>query len=184
MRSIRSVRPLAVPALALLLVAGPATARDHDPEAAAAQAQPLPEGTDGKPLPAPVPSRELPDEAPEAAASGASGSDTPEAPPALPARLDDSLPLEAAPGHPGDRAAWQARRDSAEERLQATRQAIREVADGLTQACRFQGGDECQDLHARLERLETREQELVEYLDEGLAEQCRRAGCLPGWIRE
>jgi hypothetical protein len=31
--------------------------------------------------------------------------------------------------------------------------------------------------------LEKQQEETRAYLDEGLEEECRRAGCLPGWIR-
>ena len=41
----------------------------------------------------------------------------------------------------------------------------------------------CNELSSRLAALETREAQVREYLLHGLAEDCRRAGCLPGWIR-
>ena len=41
----------------------------------------------------------------------------------------------------------------------------------------------CRDLSARLAALDTRVQGLRDYLDRELPEQCRRAGCLPGWLR-
>ena len=41
----------------------------------------------------------------------------------------------------------------------------------------------CADLRQLLAALDTRESEVRTYLDSELAEECRRAGCLPGWIR-
>ncbi len=42
----------------------------------------------------------------------------------------------------------------------------------------------CEDVISERDRLEEREASLRAYLDEGLADECRRAGCLPGWIRD
>ena len=41
----------------------------------------------------------------------------------------------------------------------------------------------CDGVRRDLASLEGRIQSLRSYLNEGLAEECRRAGCLPGWIR-
>ncbi|HVN40247.1 MAG TPA: DUF4124 domain-containing protein [Myxococcota bacterium] len=41
----------------------------------------------------------------------------------------------------------------------------------------------CRDLGARLAALDSRVQGLQDYLDRGLPDECRRAGCLPGWLR-
>ncbi len=41
----------------------------------------------------------------------------------------------------------------------------------------------CSSVRGEFEALEGRIASLRAYLDEGLAEECRRAGCLPGWIR-
>lgn len=41
----------------------------------------------------------------------------------------------------------------------------------------------CETVRGALREAERREAELREYLEEGLAEECRRAGCLPGWVR-
>ncbi|HXK22170.1 MAG TPA: DUF4124 domain-containing protein [Myxococcota bacterium] len=41
----------------------------------------------------------------------------------------------------------------------------------------------CRDLNARLAALDVRVQGLRDYLDRELPEECRRAGCLPGWLR-
>lgn len=42
----------------------------------------------------------------------------------------------------------------------------------------------CRKIDARHADLQAEREELRAYLDEGLQEECRRAGCLPGWIRE
>jgi hypothetical protein len=41
----------------------------------------------------------------------------------------------------------------------------------------------CSQLHARLTALDSQAAELRNYLEHELPEECRRAGCLPGWIR-
>jgi len=42
---------------------------------------------------------------------------------------------------------------------------------------------DCRDVDNEYEQLKARESGLRLYLDEGLEDECRRAGCLPGWIR-
>jgi len=42
---------------------------------------------------------------------------------------------------------------------------------------------DCRDVHNEYEQLKARQAGLRLYLGEGLEEECRRAGCLPGWIR-
>jgi hypothetical protein len=44
-------------------------------------------------------------------------------------------------------------------------------------------GYDCRNVHDAFEETEARLGELRVYLDEGLEEECRRAGCLPGWVR-
>jgi hypothetical protein len=44
-------------------------------------------------------------------------------------------------------------------------------------------GYDCRNVHDEFAEIEGRLAELRVYLDEGLEEECRRAGCLPGWIR-
>jgi hypothetical protein len=41
----------------------------------------------------------------------------------------------------------------------------------------------CSELHRELHSLETQEAAARDYLATGLPEECRRAGCLPGWLR-
>ncbi len=42
---------------------------------------------------------------------------------------------------------------------------------------------DCQDVQNEFEQLKARMSGLRLYLDEGLEDECRRSGCLPGWIR-
>jgi BMFP domain-containing protein YqiC len=42
----------------------------------------------------------------------------------------------------------------------------------------------CATLRATLAELESRRASLHEYLEYGLNDECRRAGCLPGWLRD
>ena len=44
-------------------------------------------------------------------------------------------------------------------------------------------GYDCRDVQNEYEETKARRAGLRLYLDEGLEEECRRAGCLPGWIR-
>jgi hypothetical protein len=44
-------------------------------------------------------------------------------------------------------------------------------------------GMDCAELREELSVLEERKTALSDYLSRGLAEECRRAGCLPGWLR-
>jgi hypothetical protein len=41
----------------------------------------------------------------------------------------------------------------------------------------------CDQLRDIMAALDTRKADIDEYLEHGLPEECRRAGCLPGWIR-
>jgi hypothetical protein len=43
---------------------------------------------------------------------------------------------------------------------------------------------DCQDARKAYEQASVRRRELRAYLGGGLEDECRRAGCLPGWIRE
>ena len=44
-------------------------------------------------------------------------------------------------------------------------------------------GVPCSEIDEMKEQLEDEKQAAQSYLDEGLEEECRRAGCLPGWLR-
>ena len=41
----------------------------------------------------------------------------------------------------------------------------------------------CDEAHESYERATERRKELKRYLAGGLEDECRRAGCLPGWVR-
>ncbi len=52
-----------------------------------------------------------------------------------------------------------------------------------TQENGLRAGVPCDSLRADVSRLEQRRAELQRYLDHGLQEDCRKSGCLPGWLR-
>jgi hypothetical protein len=91
-------------------------------------------------------------------------------------------------------ARWRQRRDDAMQQLHEAEQrvaylrgfatqcshgrnVVSEDADGVRTPLR------CVDLRAELAALEQKADALRTHLDEGLPEECRRAGCLPGWLR-
>ncbi len=41
----------------------------------------------------------------------------------------------------------------------------------------------CSEVEQSYGRLKIQHRQLQQYLDEGLEEECRRSGCLPGWVR-
>ena len=89
---------------------------------------------------------------------------------------------------------WRRRKREAEERLEAL-QKRREWMKPYVNHCnrggyvttRDDAGIEqvvnCSLLRRDFAALDPLEAELREYLDTGLAEECRKAGCLPGWLR-
>jgi hypothetical protein len=104
-------------------------------------------------------------------------------------RRDQALSAEA-----GEAARWQQLRAGKQEELenvtaQRNRLAqyvafcnrggsvIRHDDAGIAQ------GVKCNELSTRLAELDGEESRLREYLASGLEEECRRAGCEPGWIR-
>lgn len=89
---------------------------------------------------------------------------------------------------------WRRRRERAEAELAAVREALPVLRRARGVCAR--GGEvevedrlglyrevSCDSVEEALARVERREEELRRYLEEGLAEECRRAGCLPGWVR-
>ncbi len=112
------------------------------------------------------------------------------APPRVPAaRRAVSTPDEA-----HEAPAWRAKKRQAEAGLQQARlrlegldrvagwcnrghEVYAEDADGLRQDV------SCEDLEAEQQAVRRETKRLEAYLEEGLEEECRRAGCLPGWIR-
>jgi hypothetical protein len=120
--------------------------------------------------------------------------------------LGSEAPGRAGPGAPPPAAAadepedaqaamWRRKRSQAREELQALERGHDEIREIVTWCNR--GGDlvvedevglrdryDCQDAREAWERSGSRLRELRAYLDGGLEDECRRAGCLPGWIRE
>jgi hypothetical protein len=122
------------------------------------------------------------------------------APPAAPAPAasagratrNDSAARAAA--EEAEAAAWRRRREEAE----AARSALRDRERGFAElVSRCNRGSElyvedalgmrrtvsCQDARQEHRAAEARLAEVEHFLETGLADECRRAGCLPGWIR-
>lgn len=115
-----------------------------------------------------------------------------EAPPsrtaaALPPR-DDPVAEEA------EAARWRVRKRGAESRLQKTDSrlpSLRKAVGWCNRGNSVYSRDDlsirrnlsCDKLKAQYEELANQAEELRSYLDGGLEEECRRAGCLPGWVR-
>jgi hypothetical protein len=109
-------------------------------------------------------------------------------PAARPAARPDAIDEEA------QAATWRAKRERAEAALRqaaAELKQLHEVAGWCNRGHEIWAEDrdglrhgvDCNDVDAQ-ERAMRREQKRLEaYLDEGLEDECRRAGCLPGWIR-
>jgi hypothetical protein len=103
-------------------------------------------------------------------------------------------PAAVAPARDGQAVMWQRKRAEAEQELGALEEGI----DGFRQLVSWcnRGGDlsveneyglrqeySCDDARVTYEKMSTRIESLRTYLDGGLDEECRRSGCLPGWIR-
>ena len=111
-----------------------------------------------------------------------------------------SAPLSARPARAhatddeAEAQAWRAKRRGAESALRQTEaqlETLREVAgwcnrghevwaedrDGLRH------GVDCEEVDAQESAVRREQKRLKAYLAEGLEEECRRAGCLPGWLR-
>ena len=89
---------------------------------------------------------------------------------------------------------WKQKKRDAEQRveqLHARRDWIRKYVGYCNRGAWVTTRDEagiqqvvnCTELHRELTALETQEASAREYLATGLREECRRAGCLPGWLR-
>jgi len=156
------------------------------------------EGADGKPLftsdrslcPGAVPHESRGQIQRSSGGSELRSSGGPELPPARTAerRLRRGDPDEA------EAAVWRGRRARAEAELAQARAGLRslhEVAGWCnrghevwaTDADGLRHGVDCDELRAQQKSLQRAERRLEAYLAEGLEEECRRAGCLPGWIR-
>jgi len=94
----------------------------------------------------------------------------------------------------GEAALWKAKQQQAQYELRAI-EHYRDRLDGLVAWCN-QGGrvvtyddagikqsKNCAELKEELTQVEARVVALSDYVERGLAEECRKAGCLPGWLR-
>jgi hypothetical protein len=103
-------------------------------------------------------------------------------------------PIPAAPAPDGPEQMWRRKRVDAERELGALESGIEEFRQ-LVSWCN-RGGElnvedeyglrqeySCDDARVTHDRMSGRIDELQLYLDGGLDEECRRSGCLPGWIR-
>lgn len=89
---------------------------------------------------------------------------------------------------------WRARRKNAlaeQAKLAQEVEAYRQIVTGCNRGFTWNVEDEtgikkdfsCDGARASYAAKQQRLAELDEYLDHGLADECRRAGCLPGWVR-
>ena len=112
-----------------------------------------------------------------------------DAPPARPAKRRDPAADEEAQA-----ATWRAKRSEAEAESRQVASALDEFQEMVTW-CNRGGSIEleertgmrrdysCTEARAEHDRLSARSTELKRYLAGGLEEECRREGCLPGWVR-
>jgi hypothetical protein len=110
-------------------------------------------------------------------------------------------PRAAPPAAPGGEiedaqaAMWRRKRSQAEEELRGLERGEDELQEIVSWCNR--GGElvvedevglrdryDCTDAREAYERASARLKELRAYLRGGLEDECRRAGCLPGWIRD
>jgi hypothetical protein len=111
-----------------------------------------------------------------------------------PAPPATGAPAALAPAEDGQAVMWRRRRADAERELGALGSGIDDFRQ-LVSWCN-RGGDltveneyglrqnySCDDARVTYERMTARIDELRRYLDGGIDEECRRSGCLPGWIR-
>jgi hypothetical protein len=94
----------------------------------------------------------------------------------------------------GLEAMWKAKRPAAEQELQQLEARLVQM-DKVIKGCN-RGGEwyktddagirrhiSCEELRERLAKLQQERDELRSYLADGLEDECRRAGCQPGWVR-
>jgi hypothetical protein len=121
-------------------------------------------------------------------------SETPTAPAAAPAvmrrrpevpRVDESSAMKK---H------WQAKKREKEDELRALEERseyLSRFVSGCNRGAEIFARDElginrtvsCDDIRTEYEQSIEQQEPIREYLDDGLRRECRRAGCLPGWIR-
>ncbi len=111
-------------------------------------------------------------------------------------RRGSTRPAARRANAPGDglQAMWQSKRPTAERDLEDVERRLGRMQQ-VIKACN-RGGEwyktddagirqhiSCEELRERQSELQTKRSELVEYLADGLEDECRRAGCQPGWVR-
>jgi hypothetical protein len=111
--------------------------------------------------------------------------------PAPASRRGDPLAEEA---QQSAAAQWKMRKAEAEQRVESLR-SQREYIEKYVSYCnrgdyvttRDDAGIKrvvnCSELKREHGELERQEAAAIEYLETGLADECRKAGCLPGWVR-
>jgi hypothetical protein len=107
-----------------------------------------------------------------------------------------AAPAPLAPDSEDAQAAmWRRKRTQAQEELRGLQRGegeLREIVSWCNRGGELVVEDEvglrdrydCADAREAYERASARLRELRAYLAGGLEDECRRAGCLPGWIRE
>jgi hypothetical protein len=115
-------------------------------------------------------------------------------PPALRARPAPIVRRDAESVERAEAERWRGKRAAKESELAALADR-REELRGFVAICNRRGRvvtfDEagikhevpCKVVQRRFAKLDDEEARIREYLEKGLADECRRAGCLPGWIR-
>ncbi len=114
-------------------------------------------------------------------------------PPARTQRAAKPAPTTAAQDS-AQEARWRAKRTEAEKekaKIDANLDSYRRVVTGCNRGARYTIKDDtgikrefsCEEARGTYEQMQQRRAELDTYLSGGLADECRRAGCLPGWIR-
>jgi hypothetical protein len=89
---------------------------------------------------------------------------------------------------------WQAKKRAKEDELRALEERsdyLSRFVSGCNRGAEVFARDElginrtasCDDIRAEYAQSIERQEPIREYLDDGLQRECRRAGCLPGWIR-
>jgi len=98
------------------------------------------------------------------------------------------------PGGDGIEKMWRRKRPTAVKELaQAEKRLVRmkNVVKACNRGGQWYATDEsgirshvsCDELKSQFVEAQQKRDSLVSYLDEGLEDECRRAGCQPGWIR-
>jgi len=118
----------------------------------------------------------------------------PTGPAHAPTQLRPPRPAALSPDDEAEAQVWRAKRVEAEAALDQTRSRLavtRQIAGWCNRGQEVFAEDQdglrhgvsCKEVDATELTLRREQKRLEAYLDEGLEEECRRAGCLPGWLR-